>query len=134
MQTRTKRLRFNTAKFVEDSPQGRRVEISLSFAERDIQATEDCDADEISQLKAVVVATLRATEEAIQHRFSCQLSDLDHVHALGKNLIAVLIDINFEGKDVQVFGSCPISGSEHDAAAKAALNATNRFVELADQD
>ena len=134
MQTRTKRLRFNSAKFVEDPPQGHRVEVSLSYAESDIQAAEDCGVEEISQLRAVAVATLRATQEATRHRFRCHLADLDHVHALGKNLIAVLVDINFEGKDVQVFGSCPISGSELDAAAKAALNATNRFVELAGQD
>jgi hypothetical protein len=32
---------------------------------------------------------------------------------------------------MQVFGSCQIADSETDAAVKAALNATNRFFELA---
>ena len=58
------------------------------------------------------------------------LADLDHVNALGKDLVAVLVDIVFENKNIQVFGSCPIAGPEIDAAVKAALNATNRFVEL----
>ena len=53
------------------------------------------------------------------------------VHRRVENLIAVLVDINFEGKDFQVFGSCQITDDVLDAAAKAALNATNRFVELA---
>jgi hypothetical protein len=74
---------------------------------------------------------LEAVKESVGNRFDCALADLDHVHALGKNLVAVLVDINFEGKDFQVFGSCQIGESEMDAAAKAALNATNRFVELA---
>ena len=64
-------------------------------------------------------------EEAVEGRFRCKLADLDHVNALGKNLIAVLVDIDFEGKQVQVFGSCQLAGNETDAAVKAALNATD---------
>jgi hypothetical protein len=43
----------------------------------------------------------------------------------------VLVDIKFQGRDVQVFGSCQIAGSEIDCTVKAALNATNRMFELA---
>jgi len=35
---------------------------------------------------------------------------------------------------VQVFGSCQIAGIPLDSAVKSALNATNRFVELAMRD
>ena len=76
------------------------------------------------------MATLKAVEATVDHRFTAHLADLDHVNALGKELVAVLVDISFENKDVQVFGSCQIAGPEMDAAVKAALNATNRFVEL----
>jgi hypothetical protein len=134
MRTRTKRLRFDYAKLVEESPQGRFVEVSLTFADSGIRATEGCTAETASQLRAAAMAALQAIQVAVGNRFTCRLADLDHVHALGKNLMAVLVDINFEGKDVQVFGSCPTNESELDAAAKAALNATNRFVELASRD
>lgn len=130
MNIRAKRLRFDSATLVQDSPQDYRAEVRLSFAGQVIHTSEGCSAEQTSQLKAAAVATLRAVQGAIEDRFTCRLTDLDHVHALGKNLIAVLVDINFEGKDVQVFGSCPINGGELDAAVKAALNATNRFVEL----
>jgi hypothetical protein len=53
------------------------------------------------------------------------------VNALGKDLIAVLVDVNFQGSDVQIFGSCQIAGHEIDCAVKSALNATNRIFELA---
>ena len=74
---------------------------------------------------------MKAVQEAAAHKFTCVLSDLDHVNALGKELIAVLVDMNFESRDVQVFGSCQIAGSEIDCAVKATLNATNRMFELA---
>ncbi len=82
-------------------------------------------------LKAAAVATLEAVQQAAGNKFSCSLSDLDHVNALGKDLMAVLVDFKFEGRDVQVFGSCQIAGSEVDCTVKAVLNATNRMFELA---
>ncbi len=85
-------------------------------------------------MKAAAEATLKAIERAVDNRFRCVLADIDHVNALGKNLIAVLVDIDFEGREVQVFGSCQIAVSELDSAVKSALNATNRFFELAMRD
>ena len=84
-----------------------------------------------SPLEAAAVATLEAVQEAAANKFTCSLSDLDHVNALGKDLMAVLVDFKFEGRDVQVFGSCQITGSEVDCTVKAVLNATNRMFELA---
>jgi hypothetical protein len=132
MKDRHERLRFDYIK-TEESPEECSVEVGLSFAGRTIQKTVNGKSDEISRLKSAATATLEAVREAIEERFDCTLADLDHVHALGKNLIAVLVDISFEGRDFQVFGSCQIAGSVMDAAAKAALNATNRFVELANR-
>jgi hypothetical protein len=124
------RLRFDSVSLTEESPEQCRIEVAFSFAGRTIQKSLNGSTDEASRLKTAAVATLEAVKEAVENHFDCSLADLDHVNALGKNLIAVLVDIVFEGKDIQVFGSCPITGSELDAAVKAALNATNRFVEL----
>jgi hypothetical protein len=125
------RMRFDSVYLTEESPEDCTVEVTFSFAGRTIQKSLKGKTDEASRLKTAALATLDAVREAANNHFDCSLADLDHVNALGKNLIAVLVDINYEGKDIQVFGSCPISGGELDAAVKAALNATNRFVELA---
>jgi hypothetical protein len=87
-----------------------------------------------SVLKAAAEATLKAVETAAANRFTCSLAGLDHVKALGKNLIAVLVDVSFEGRGVQVFGSCQIAGSEIDCSVRATLNAINRIFELAMRD
>jgi hypothetical protein len=130
MKDRHDRLRFDSIK-TEESAEECAVEVTLSLAGRTFQKTVTGKGDEIGRLKSAAAATLGAVREAVEKRFDCTLADLDHVHALGKNLIAVLVDVHFESKDFQVFGSCQITGDVMDAAAKAALNATNRFVELA---
>jgi hypothetical protein len=131
MTDRHERLRFDYAKIEESSEEECSVEVALSLAGRIFQKTITGKNDEIGRLKSAALATLEAVTESVEKRFTCTLADLDHVHALGKNLIAVLVDVHFEDKDFQVFGSCQITGNVMDAAAKAALNATNRFVELA---
>jgi hypothetical protein len=132
MTDRPERLRFDHIK-IEESSEECSIEVALSFAGRTIQKTVTGKCDELGRLKSAATATLEAVRESVEQRFECRLADLDHVHALGKNLIAVLVDISFEGKEFQVFGSCQIAGNVMDAAAKAALNATNRFVELANR-
>ena len=126
-----KRLRYDRVE-IEDLPSGQcRIKVFIALGERIIEKDAINGGDGISQLKAAAVATLKAIEESVEGRFTAALADLDHVNALGKDLIAVLVDVVFENKEVQVFGSCEIAGSELDAAVKAALNATNRFFELA---
>lgn len=125
-----KRLRFDHVD-VTTEPDGQcRAQVTIAFGERVIKTSAAGDSEGIGTLKAAAVATLRAIEEAAESRFTSSLADLDHVNALGKDLIAVLVDIVFEGREVQVFGSCQIAGNDVDAAVKAALNATNRFFEL----
>ena len=126
-----RRLRFDQVE-AHDEPDGQcRVQVTFSFADRKIKASAT-EADEgKGRLKAAAGATLKAIEEAVEGRFTCSLVDLDHVNALGKDLVAALVDVSFEGREVQVFGSCQLAGSEIETAVKAALNATNRFVELA---
>jgi|ERR1041384_201112 hypothetical protein len=126
-----KRLRFDRAAVSDEADGRRRVSVTLALGERPFEAGASAQAESPGPLKAAAEATLKAVQEAAEHRFSCSLADLDHVNALGKNLIAVLVDVTFEGRDAQVFGSCQLGDSELDAAVKAALNATNRFFELA---
>ena len=124
------RLRFDKAELIDDADGSRRVVVTVSFAGQIIRSETKVGDGALGGLRAAALATLSAIEEATARRFTAHLADLDHVNALGKDLIAVLVDILFEGKEVQVFGSCQIGLSEMDAAAKAALNATNRFVDL----
>ena len=126
-----KRLRYDYAEVSELDGGQCRVKVSIALGERVIEKDAINSDDGAGRLKAAAVATLKAIEDSVEGRFTATLADLDHVSALGKDLIAVLVDIVFEGKEVQVFGSCQIAGSELDAAVKSALNATNRFFELA---
>ena len=126
-----KRLRYDHAEVSELAGGKCLVKITISLGERIIEKEATGSDDAVGRLKTAAAATLKAIEETVESRFTATLADLDHVNALGKDLIAVLVDVVFEGKEVQVFGSCQIAGSELDAAVKSALNATNRFFELA---
>jgi hypothetical protein len=126
-----KRLRFDSAKVEEEAPGQCCVMVTLTLGQLIFQASAKADAEGTGPLKAAALATLEAVQGAGANKFVCSLADLDHVNALGKDLIAVLVDIKFQGRDVQVFGSCQIAGSEIDCTVKAALNATNRMFELA---
>jgi len=124
------RLRFDKAEVLDDGEASCRVRVTVSYAGQVIEGEAAIGDEVIGALKAAAIATLNAVAATVDHRFTVHLADIDHVNALGKDLVAVLVDVSFEGKDIQVFGSCPIAGAEIDAAVKAALNATNRFVEL----
>lgn len=127
-----KRLRFDRAELTKEAEGQCRVSVTLTLGQLIFQASaEAASAEATAPLKAAAVATLDAVQGAAANKFACSLADLDHVNALGKDLIAVLVGINFQGRDVQVFGSCQIAGSEIDCTVKAALNATNRMFELA---
>ena len=125
-----RRLKFDRAEVTEEADGQSRVRVTLTLGQLIFQA-DAAAADGAGPLKAAAVATLEAVQQAAANKFTCSLSDLDHVNALGKDLMAVLVDFKFEGRDVQVFGSCQIAGSEVDCTVKAVLNATNRMFELA---
>lgn len=125
------RLRFDRAEATEEPGGQCRVRVTLGLGQLLFEADAAHPREGTGPLKAAAEATLKAMQQAAASKFACSLSDLDHVTALGKDLVAVLVDVTFEGRDVQVFGSCPIAGNEIDAAVKSALNATNRFFELA---
>ena len=125
-----KRLRFDRTTVTEEAGGQCRVRVTLALGEQLFEADVSF-SENPGPLKAAAEATLKAVQQAAENRFTCSLADLDHVNALGKNLIAVLVDVKFEGRDAQVFGSCQIADSDIDSAVKSALNATNRFFELA---
>ena len=126
-----RRLRFDRARLIADAEGVALVEVTFTFAGREISVAQAYTTEEGSTLKATAAATLAAIEQAVEGRFKCSLADLDRVNALGKELIAVLVNLTYKGSEVQLFGSCQIAGSEIDVTVKATLNATNRFVELA---
>ena len=125
-----RRLRFDRALLLQEADGVPFVEVTFTFAGREIKATQKQTEENDGQLRAAATATLLAIEQAVDGRFKCALADLDRVNALGKELIAVLVNLEYKGNQVQLFGSCQIAGSEIDITVKATLNATNRFVEL----
>src|SRR6266705_5635897 len=127
---RRSRLKFDRAEITEEADGQTCVRVTLTLGQLIFHAGAAADGTG-GPLKAAAVATLEAVRQAAANKFTCSLSDLDHVNALGKDLMAVLVDFKFEGRDVQVFGSCQIAGSEVDCTVKAVLNATNRMFELA---
>jgi hypothetical protein len=126
-----KRLRFDRAEVHEEADGQCRVEVIFTLNEQLITASANGGCDEMGRMRAAAAAALKAVEETVERRFTCALADLDHVNALGKDLIGVLVDVDFEGRETQIFGSCQITGNLTDAAVKSALNATNRLFELA---
>jgi len=126
-----RRLRFDRTEVSTETDGKCRVNVTLTLGQLIFTAGASGNAEGTGPLKAAALATLEAVQAASANKFTCSLSDLDHVKALGKDLIAVLVDIRFQGRDVQVFGSCQVAGNEIDCTVKAALNATNRMFELA---
>ncbi len=131
MKESPKRLRFDRVESYPAEDGSAMVQVTLAFGDSVVQTSAPVNDEAVALLKAAAKATLAAVTEVAAQRFFCMLVDLDHVNALGKNLIAVLVDITYDGKVTQVFGSCQVNGQELAAAVKAALNATNRFFELA---
>ena len=131
MSSNKSRLRFDRVEILQGTSDLCTVEVTFTFGGRQVDATATRAAAGNGPLLAAATATLKAIEQAVNGRFTCVLEDLDRVNALGKDLIAVLVDVNFDGRQFQLFGSCQTTGDEVAASVKAALNATNRFVELA---
>lgn len=125
------RLRFDRASVREEDDLQCQIEVWFTFAGDSIQSTSRGSSEGVGPMWAAAEATLKTVEQLANGRFTCALADIDRVSALGKNLIAVLVNVDFGDRQVQVFGSCQIAGSELDAAVKASLSATNRFFEMA---
>ena len=125
------RLRFDRVALRGEGTGRCRVELLFSFANQPVEVSQPCLTDRNGPLRAAVLATLKVVEDVTNGQVKCELEDLDQVSALGQNLIAVLVNLGFEGRTIQLFGSCRIDGDKIDAGVRATLNATNRFIELA---
>jgi hypothetical protein len=131
MSTRPARLKFDS---IEQKTEDQKewVEVTLTFNERTVTgrspATEPGEGRE--GVRRTAMATLRAIEEFVEHQFACELQEVDRVKALGKELVVLLINLEFEGRRIQLFGSCRIADDVASASAKAALDATNRYIDI----
>ena len=81
-------------------------------------------------VRRTAMATLTAIEQFVNNEFKCELQEVDRVRALGKELVVLLINLDFEDRHIQLFGSCRITDDVMGATAKAALDATNRYIDI----
>jgi hypothetical protein len=77
------------------------------------------------------LATLKAIELFVHHQFSCELLDVELVRALGATLIMVRVRLDLDGESVELFGSARVVDDFTSAAANAALDATNLYIDYA---
>jgi hypothetical protein len=76
------------------------------------------------------LATLKAIELLVHHQFSCELLDVELVHALKSTLIMVRVRLTLDDETVELFGSARVVDHDFlDAAARAALDATNLYID-----
>jgi len=131
MSTRPARLKFD--KIDHRADDGKHwVEVTLSFNGRAV--TGRSPATEVGEgregVRRTAMATLQAIEYFVESQFTCELQEVDRVKALGKELVVLLINLDFEGRRIQLFGSCRIAEDVPSASAKAALDATNRYIDI----
>lgn len=77
------------------------------------------------------LATLRGIELLVHHQFSCELLDVELVRSRGATLVTVRVRLDLEGESVELFGSAQATDDFTAAAANAALDATNLYIDYA---
>jgi hypothetical protein len=107
------------------------IAVKLSFEDQTYQGRCQGNVGEESELELAARAALIAVGEFVQNRFECELIDVDRVEAIGSKLIVLLVRVRYQDRELQIFGSCRAGHNLLDASARAALDATNRYVELA---
>jgi hypothetical protein len=125
------RLKFDR---IEERDENGKVwmEVTLTFGGRPVTGRSPAveEAETRAGIRRAALATLDAIESFVGRQFHCELQEVDRVQALGKELVVLLITISFEGRNIQLFGSCRAAEDIAEAAAKAALDATNRYVDI----
>ena len=131
MTAKPTRLRFESVEKIEDEKSGRfDIAVQLSYGEKTYRGVCYGYIGESDELELAASAALQAVSEFVEHHFECQTLELDRVSALGKELIVLLINVRFDERELQIFGSSLAVGDLLEASARAALDATNRFVDL----
>src|SRR5687767_13879649 len=129
--SRPSRLKFDTIRRRVEKDQ-EWVEVTLTFNERSVVGRSPA-ADVIETrggIRRTALATLDGIMEFVDRQFTCELQEIDRVTALGKDLVVLLINLEFEGRKIQLFGSCRTNEDVLAATAKAALDATNRYIDI----
>jgi hypothetical protein len=125
------RLKFDGV--VEMSEDGRVwMEVTLAYGGQPVVGRSPAvdEGESRAGIRRAALATLDAIERFVDRQFRCELQEVDRVQALGKELVVLLITIVFEDRTIQLFGSCRAGEEIAEAAAKAALDATNRYVDI----
>lgn len=132
MSSRPARLKFESIRRVADNDQ-EWVEVSLVFGDRTIvgRSPKADLLDTRGGIRRTALATLDGVTQFVDRQFTCELQEIDRVTALGKELVVLLINLDFEGRKIQLFGSCRAGDDVLQATARAALDATNRYIEIA---
>ena len=131
MSTRPARLRFDSIRRVNDNDH-EWVEVSLTYGGRTVVGRSP-SADLLETrggIRRTALATLDGIGQFVDNQFTCDLQEIDRVSALGKELVVLLINLEFEGRKIQLFGSCRTGEDVLQATARAALDATNRYIEI----
>jgi hypothetical protein len=104
--------------------------VALSFKGRRFAESDRVEAPgrQLDVIRAIAAATIRTIEQFVEGQFSCELQAVQRARALEKDLVVLLINLAFEGRSVQLIGSCRTSDDISGAAARAALDATNRYI------
>jgi len=108
------------------------MEVTLTFNGQPVLGRSPAvdEGESRAGIRRAALATLNAIETFVERQFHCDLQEVDRVQALGKELVVLLITISFEGRNIQLFGSCRAGDEVAEAAAKAALDATNRYIDI----
>lgn len=131
MLIRPPRSRLDAVRLTAVGPVEVLAEVALTFNERVEHITERGQAGELNGMRLVANATLSAVERLSGERLRCRLAELNRVRAFGRELVMALVDVEIGGERAQLLGKCYVTANLEEAAARAALDATNRYFEYA---
>ena len=79
--------------------------------------------------EAVVLATVRALENAAENKVSLELLGIETMQAFGHTVLVVAVSSVSDGNVLPLVGACLIEGDIQRGSALAVLDATNRLLE-----
>jgi hypothetical protein len=127
---RTQRARLDAARIVIDGDV-RTAEVTLTYKGAVAIGKAHCEgADTSADLRGVARATIAAAREIAHGRFSCVVQLAEMMEVCGSEFALVNAMLYAGGRVVPVLGSCLLRGDVADAAARATLDAVNRWLDL----
>lgn len=88
-------------------------------------------ADAVGGTRRSVLATMDAVDQLVRGQFTMKLEQVDRATMFEREHVCVLIKVSFEGKEFELYGNC-LSGEDVAlTAARATLDALNRYIEIA---